>query len=547
MAKYFVVVGGVFSGIGKGISIASIGYLLSLRSLKVIPIKFDPYLNTNAGILAPREHGEVFLCNDGSETDLDLGHYERIIGCQVSKNNICTSGTIYKEIIEEQEEGKYLGETVQIIPHVTNKIIEKLKNLGKDNDVVLVEIGGTVGDIESGPFMEAIRQFKRKNPDDVIVALCAPILWVPTIKEFKTKPLQQAVQTMQSCGLQPEVLLCRAEKEIPSKILDKISALTNVPKDAVFEALDVKSIYQVPIEFYNRHVDDLIIDKFHLPRNGLRIHKYKDLVEKYVNCDDLTSVKIGILGKYDNCDEAYLSLKEAVFHAGVAANVKVEIEWISAQEIEQIKDNKAFCKIFDSIDGLIVPGGFDSKGIEGKIKGISCVRNKKIPFLGICLGLQCAVIEFARYVGLETANSQEFDPDTKYPVVHFIAGQEKLKKKSSNMRLGAFDCDIAKDSLAFDLYKKKTISERHRHRYEVNDLLIDEKFYKEGFRITGRYLESNLVEIIELERDKHPYFIATQAHPEFKSRLTAPSPLFLGLIEAAKNKKFANKEEEIDK
>ena len=253
MAKYFVVVGGVFSGIGKGISIASIGYLLSLRGLKVIPIKFDPYLNTNAGILAPREHGEVFLSN----------------------KNICTSGTIYKEIIEEQEEGKYLGETVKIIPHVTNKIIEKLKNLGKDNDVVLVEIGGTVGDIESGPFMEAIRQFKRKNPDDVIVALCAPILWVPTIKEFKTKPLQQAVQTMQSCGLQPEVLLCRAEKEIPSKILDKISALTNVPKDAVFEALDVKSIYQVPIEFYNRHVDDLIIDKFHLPRNGLRIHKYK--------------------------------------------------------------------------------------------------------------------------------------------------------------------------------------------------------------------------------------------------------------------------------
>lgn len=537
MAKYLVVLGGVFSGIGKGISIASIGYLLCLRGLKVAPIKFDPYLNTDAGILAPREHGEVFLCNDGSETDLDLGHYERIIGCQVSKSNIYTSGTLYKEIIQEQEDGKYLGETVQVVPHLTNKIIEKLKNIGKENDVVLVEIGGTVSDIESMPFMEAIRQFKQKYCSDVIIALCAPILWVPTIKEFKTKPLQQAVNHMQSCGLMPEVLLCRSDREIPTKILDKISALTNVPKDAVFEALDVNSIYQVPIEFYNRHVDDLIIDKFHLPRNGLRIHKYKDLVEKYVNCEDLQSINIGILGKYDNCDEAYLSLREAVFHAGVSENVKINIVWMSAQELEQIKDSKALCKSFDDLDGLIVPGGFDSRGVEGKIKGISCVRNRKIPFLGICLGLQCAVIEFARYVGLDNANSQEFDQDTKYPVVHFIAGQEKIKKKAATMRLGAYDCDLAKDSLAFELYKKKTISERHRHRYEVNDVLIDDKFAKAGFKITGRHPESNLVEIIELDREVHPYFIATQAHPEFKSRLTTPSPLFLGLIQAAKKKK----------
>lgn len=537
MAKYFVVVGGVFSGIGKGISVASIGYLLSLRSLKVVPVKFDPYLNVDAGILSPHQHGEVFLCNDGSETDLDLGHYERIIGCQVSKNNIFTSGTIYKEIIEEQEEGKYLGETVQVNPHVTNKIIEKLKNLGKESDVVLVEIGGTVGDNESVPFMEAIRQFKQKNPNDVIVALCAPILWVPTIKEFKTKPLQQAIQYMQSSGLQPEVLLCRTDREVPSKILDKISALTNVSKDAVFEALDVKSIYQVPIEFYNRHVDDLIIDKFHLPRNGLRIHKYKDLVEKYVNCEDLKSIKIGVLGKYDNCDEAYLSLKEAIFHAGCSANVKVDIKWLSAVEVEQTKDSKFVNKELEDLDGLIVPGGFDSRGIEGKIKGITFARTKKIPFLGICLGLQCAVIEFARYVGLEGANSQEFDQDTKYPIVHFIAGQEKLKKKAATMRLGAYDCELVKDSLAFDLYKKKIISERHRHRYEVNDSLINENFEKNGFQISGRHPESNLVEIIELDQEYHPFFIATQAHPEFKSRLTSPSPLFLGLIEAAKKKK----------
>ena len=547
MAKYFVVVGGVFSGIGKGISVASIGYLLSLRNLKVIPVKFDPYLNVDAGILSPHQHGEVFLCNDGSETDLDLGHYERIIGCQVSKNNIFTSGTLYKEIIEEQEEGKYLGETVQINPHLTNKIIDKLKNLGKENDVVLVEIGGTVGDNESDPFMEAIRQFKQKNPNDVIVCLCAPVLWVPTIHEFKTKPLQQAVVSMQSCGLQPEVLLCRTDREIPSKILDKISALTNVPKDAVFEALDVKSIYQVPIEFYTRHVDDLIIDKFHLPRNGLRIHKYKELVEKYVNCEDLQSVKIGIVGKYDNCDEAYLSLKEAIFHAGCFANVKVDVKWISALDIEQNKDQKNLFKIFDELDGLIVPGGFDSRGIEGKIKSISFSRNKKIPFLGICLGLQCAVIEFARFVGLEDANSQEFNTETKYPVVHFIAGQEKIKKKASTMRLGAYDCELVKDSLAFDLYKKKIISERHRHRYEVNDSLINEDFFKQGFIISGRHPETGLVEMIELDKSIHPFFIATQAHPEFKSRLTTPSPLFLGLIEAAKNKKGINKPEDNSK
>jgi CTP synthase len=272
----------------------------------------------------------------------------------------------------------------------------------------------------------------------------------------------------------------------------------------------------------------------------LRIHKYKDLVEKYVNCEDLHSVNIGILGKYDNCDEAYLSLREAIFHAGVAENVKVNIVWMSAQELEQNKDSKVAFKIFEDLDGLIIPGGFDSKGVEGKIKGINYARNKKIPFLGICLGLQCAVIEFARHVGLEDANSQEFDIETKNPVVHFIAGQEKLKKKAATMRLGAYDCDLVKDSLAFDLYKKKTISERHRHRYEVNDALIDDRFEKEGFRITGRHPETNLVEIIEIDREKHPYFIATQAHPEFKSRLTSPSPLFLGLIQAAKKKRNIN-------
>lgn len=539
MAKFIVVCGGVISGTGKGVSIASLGLLLSLRGLRIVPIKFDPYLNTNAGILAPREHGEVFLCDDGSETDLDLGTYERIIGCQVSSKNILTSGTVYKEIISEQEDGKYLGQTVQIVPHVTDKIINRLTDLGKDADIVLVEIGGTVGDSESYPFLEAIRQFKQKNWNDVIISLVAPVLWIPTIKEFKTKPLQQAVQGMQGSGLQPELLFCRTDRPIPNAILDKISNITNVPRSAVFEAPDVRTVYQVPLEFYNRHVDDLIIDKFHLTRNGVRIHKYRDLVEKYVGNDDLKTIKIGILNKYDNFDEAYLSLKEAVFHAAVNKNVKAELVWISAADVEDCKDNKCLKEYFSDIDALIVPGGFDSRGVEGKIRAIRYVREKKIPFLGICLGLQCAVIEFARHIGWEDANSEEFDKGTKHPVVHYIPGQELIKKKSGTMRLGSYSCELQKESLAYEYYKKKIISERHRHRYEVNNSLVTkEEFVSKGFHVTGRNPDSELIEIMELSRDTHPYFVATQSHPEFKSRLTSASPLFVGLVENALKKKL---------
>ena len=539
MAKFIVVCGGVISGTGKGVSIASLGLLLSLRGLRIVPIKFDPYLNTNAGILAPREHGEVFLCDDGSETDLDLGTYERIIGCQVSSKNILTSGTVYKEIIQEQEDGKYLGQTVQIVPHVTDKIINRLIDLGKEADIVLVEIGGTVGDSESYPFLEAIRHFNQKNWNDVIVSLVAPVLWIPTIKEFKTKPLQQAVQGMQSSGLQPELLFCRTDRPIPGNILEKISNITNVPRSAVFEAPDVKTVYQVPIEFYNRHVDDLIIDKFHLTRNGVRIHKYRDLVEKYVGNEDLKTIKIGILNKYDNFDEAYLSLKEAIFHAAVNKNVKAELVWISAAAVEDCKDNKCLKEYFADIDGLIVPGGFDSRGVEGKIRAIKYIREKKIPFLGICLGLQCAVIEFARYIGWDDANSEEFDKETKHPVVNFIPGQESVKKKSGTMRLGSYTCELQKDSIAHEFYKKKTISERHRHRYEVNNELISkDEFKNRGFVVTGRNPETDLIEIMELNRDVHPYFVATQSHPEFKSRLMAASPLFVGLVETALKKKL---------
>lgn len=536
MCKYIIVVGGVASGTGKGITAASLGLLLSMRGSNVSPLKLDGYLNSNAGVLAPREHGEVFLCEDGSETDLDLGHYERIIGCTVSQSNILTLGGVYRDIFDEEDDGKYLGQTIQIIPHVTSKIIERLEMLGKNADIVIAEVGGTVGDLESGPYLEAVRQFKQKNWDDVLIVLVAPIIWFPAIKEFKTKPLQNSVKELQSYGLQPEILLCRNDLDMPLKVLDKIANLTNVPRTAVFEAPTVKSIYQVPIEFYNRQIDDLIADKFKLKRNGCRIHKYRELVEKYME-DEMPEVLIAIVGKYENCDEAYLSLKEALFHAGVNNNVRVNIRWIQSEDLEQAKDMRGVWKNFEGVDGIIVPGGFDQRGIEGKIRAIKYVREKKIPFLGICLGLQCAVIEVARNVaGLADANSVEFNKDTPNPVIHFVEGQEAIRKKSGTMRLGAFDCELTKDSMVMDLYKKKTISERHRHRYEVNAKYLPQ-LAKVGLKVSGENPETKLVEMMELDRAHHPFFVGTQAHPEFRSRLTVPAPLFAGLIAAAISRK----------
>lgn len=530
-SKYIIVVGGVYSGSGKGVSTASIGLLLKMRDLKVVPVKFDPYLNINAGILSPREHGEVFLCDDGSETDLDLGTYERIMGVEVSSANILTSGQVYEELLAEQKEGKYLGQTVQCVPHVTDKIQARLRKMGEGNDCVIVEIGGTVGDLESGPFLEAIRQFKQDNFDDVIIIHVAPILWIPTLKEFKTKPLQQSVKTLQSFGLTPDIILCRcpSDRELPTKLLDKVANLTGVRRKAIFAAPDVKTLYHVPLEFYNRDVDDMIIDRFRFGRNGINVKKHKELVEKMV-APGLPIVEVGVLAKYiENADEAYLSLKEALIHSAAAINAKVNIHWISAEDVENCK--RGVGKFFDNLHALIVPGGFDSRGVEGKIRGAKWAREHKLPFLGICLGLQCAVIEFARNILSIEANSTEFDPNTSGPVVHFIAGQESLTEKSANMRLGAYDCELVKESLAYELYRKKLISERHRHRYEVNSIYVEEMAGK-GFRVTGKNPQTGLIEIMELDRSIHPFYIGTQAHPEFRSRLMSPAPLFAGLMEA---------------
>lgn len=532
MAKVLVVAGGVISGTGKGITAASIAHLLKCRGHKVTLIKFDPYLNVNAGIIRPSDHGEVFVCDDGSEVDLDLGSYERLAGIETSAKNICTSGTLHKELITDQEEGKYLGQTVQITPHLTDKIQQRLLDLGNDKDVVIVEIGGTVGDGESFGFFEAIRQFKQKYKDDVLIAMVAPILWVNTIKEFKTKPLQNSVKELQRHGLQPDVIFCRVDRQVPEKVLNKVSMLTNVSRECIFEAPDVSSIYQVPLEFYNRQVDDLFVDLFRLGRSACRIHKYREVVEKYV-ANNMPALEIGVFGKYDNCDEAYASLKESLLHAGVANDVKVNIKWIKSEDLEKYKDLRGIHKHFEGLDAIVVPGGFDNRGTEGKIRAIQYVREKKIPFLGICLGLQCAVIEFARNVcGIADADSLEFNKETPNPVIHYVEGQEHLKSKSGNMRLGAYDCELTKDSMSFELYGSKLISERHRHRYEVNPAYI-EQYAKKGFKVTGRNPESNLVEIMELDRTLHPYFIGTQAHPEFKSRLMCAAPLFKGLVAAA--------------
>jgi CTP synthase len=519
-SKYIVVAGGVISGTGKGVAAASIGLLLKLRGHSVQIIKFDPYLNVNAGILAPSQHGECYLCDDGTETDLDLGHYERIAGVTVSNRNICTSGTLYKELIGEQERGDYLGQTVQIVPHLTDKIQKRLTDLGKESDIVIAEIGGTVGDIESASFYEAVRQFKQKKGDDVLMVLVSPILWVDTIKEFKTKPLQNSVKELQRHGLQPEVLLCRVDRELPHGFLDKIAHLTNVSREGIFDAPDVGTIYQVPLEFYSRHVDDFCVDMLHLKRSSCRIHKHRDLMEKSLDGE----VEIGVFCKYSNSDEAYMSLKEALFHAGLTAGVKVRIRWVNAEELEKGVNNAEF---FNGLHGVIVPGGFDKRGVEGKINAIRHVREQKIPFLGICLGLQCAVIEYARNVlKIEKANSQEFDKDC-VPVVLYMKGQESAGK-SGTMRLGSYDCELVKGSISHELYGRKLISERHRHRLEVNP-----QYVSGGFGVTGTNPQTGLVEIMELDRQEHPFFVGTQAHPEFKSKLSEAAPLFRGLVKAA--------------
>ncbi len=518
--KYIFITGGVVSSLGKGIAAASIGLLLKSRGLRVTIQKFDPYINVDPGTMNPFQHGEVYVTEDGAETDLDLGHYERFLDENMSKANNTTTGQIYNEVITRERKGDFLGATVQVIPHITDEIKRRIEALAKTGkyDVVITEIGGTVGDIESLPFLEAIRQFMhskgKKN------ALSVHVTLVPYIKaagEIKTKPTQHSVKTLLEIGIQPDVLICRSEQPLSKDVREKIALFTNLDVESVASAHDVPTIYEVPLQFYQEGTDEIILDKLDLTCPKPNLALWKKYVHNLKNPE--REVTIGICGKYTEHQDAYKSISESFIHAGAANNAKVNIRWIRAEDIE---DEGAEKHIADCC-GLLVAPGFGERGIEGKIKAVQYVREKKIPFFGICLGLQCAVIEFARNVcGLTNAHSTEFF-QTEQNVIDLMLEQKKVTAYGGTMRLGSYPCKIVKGTKTFSAYHKELINERHRHRYEVNNA-FKEILQKHGMMFTGICPTNNLVEIIELP--DHPWFVAGQFHPELRSRATKPHPLF---------------------
>ncbi len=531
--KYVFVTGGVVSGLGKGITAASIGRLLKNRGYKVTIQKFDPYINVDPGTMSPYEHGEVFVTDDGAETDLDLGHYERFIDENLTKNSSVTMGKIYSSVIEKERRGDYLGKTVQVIPHITNEIKEKIYSFENTNiDIVITEIGGTVGDIEGLSIIEAIRQIGlEKNPEDVIYVHVTLLPYILGSNEIKSKPTQHSVKELQSHGIMPNILVCRTERDIPDNIREKLALFCNVRKTSVIQNKTADNLYAVPLmleeEGLAREIcNHLRLDKY-VPDNS----NWKEMIDnvKKIGNEEVT---IAIVGKYVKLEDSYLSVIESLHHAGFKNQVKVDIKLIDSENINR-ENAKEKLK---NIQGIIVPGGFGKRGIEGMIETIKYARENKIPFLGICLGMQMSVIEFARNVlKLKDANSEEFDEKTKNPVIHIMKEQIGIDKKGGTMRLGAYPCILKEKSLAKELYDKEKISERHRHRYEYNNE-YRERLEETGLICSGISPDGKLVEIVELQN--HPYFIASQFHPELKSRPTNPAPLFLGLVEAAKKIKF---------
>ena len=527
--KYVFVTGGVVSGLGKGITAASLGRLLKNRGYKVTIQKFDPYINVDPGTMSPYEHGEVFVTEDGAETDLDLGHYERFIDENLTHNSSVTMGKIYSSVIEKERRGDYLGKTVQVIPHITNEIKEKIYSFeNTDTDIVITEVGGTVGDIEGLSIIEAIRQVGlEKNPEDVVYIHVTLLPYIFGSNEIKSKPTQHSVKELQSLGIKPDILVCRTEQDIPETIREKLALFCNVRKTSVIQNKTADNLYAVP----------LMLEEEGLARevcNHLRLDKYiPDNREWQKMIDDIReigdeSVNIAIVGKYIKLEDSYLSVIESIHHAGFANKVKVNIKLIDS---ETINSENASKKLAD-FDGIVVPGGFGNRGIEGKIETIKYARENNIPFLGICLGMQMAVVEFARNVlGIEDANSAEFSQTTQNPVIHIMEDQKEIDKKGGTMRLGAYPCILKEGTLAKELYQAEKISERHRHRYEYNNE-YKEKFENAGLICSGTSPDGKLVEIVEYR--KHPYFIAGQFHPEFKSRPNRPAPLFVGLVRTAK-------------
>jgi len=527
--KYIFVTGGVVSSLGKGIASASIGLLLKKRGLRVNLQKLDPYINVDPGTMNPFQHGEVFVLDDGAETDLDLGHYERFIGENLSRDNNLTSGQIYDAVISRERKGDYLGSTVQVIPHITNEIKDRIKKVGRMNgkvDVVITEIGGTVGDIESLPFLESIRQMGLEcGLNNTLFIHLTLVPFVRSAGEVKTKPTQHSVKELREIGIQPSILLCRTAQALTRQLKEKIGLFCNVPSEAVIQAIDVDCIYEVPLLFHQENLDDLIIKHLDLKCGELQMDDWVRMLDKIKNPKN--SVRIGICGKYTHLKDAYKSIIEAFVHAGVENDCSVELKWIDAEEVTK----KSADSDLGDVDGVLIPGGFGERGIEGKIEALRYVRENQTPYLGICLGMQCAVIEFARNVcKLEKANSFEFDQETKHPVIHLMPDQETITDLGGTMRLGAYPCILEKESLSFKAYGKKEISERHRHRYEFNNQ-FREVLTKAGLKLAGLSPDGRLVEIIELEG--HPWFVAVQFHPELKSRPTEAHPLFRDLVKAA--------------
>ena len=526
--KYIFVVGGVISGLGKGITASSIGYLLKSAGLRVTILKLDPYLNVDPGTMNPYQHGEVFVLDDGSETDLDLGHYERFIDVDMSKHNNATTGQVYSTVLSRERKGDYLGATIQVIPHITDEIKRRihLVNNPKKYDVVICEVGGTVGDIESLPFMEAIRQMSVEvGYHNHLIVHVTLVPFIQASEELKTKPTQHSVMKLREIGLSPDIILCRSNYPLTKQVKEKIALFCNVATTHVIEGKEVKSIYEVPLVFDKQNLGQIIMNRLELTGQP-QVSKLQDFITRFKK--PTYKVNIAMCGKYTELPDAYKSVLEAFIHAGVENDARVNVIWVATEEVRSEKDAE---RIFGEMDGILLLPGFGSRGSEGKILSCKFARENKIPFLGICLGLQCAVIEFARNIcGLKGANSTEFDKKTRYPVIELMESQRAIKRKGGTMRLGAYDCTIATGTKTYAAYRKKKISERHRHRWEVNNRYRD-RLVKNGLKISGLNEELNLVEIIELPN--HPWYLAGQFHPELKSRVSKAHPLFREFIKAA--------------
>ena len=529
MTKYIFITGGVVSSLGKGIIGASLGRLLRSKGFSVAIQKFDPYINVDPGTMSPFQHGEVFVTDDGAETDLDLGHYERFIDSNFSQVSNVTSGSVYQTVINKERRGDYLGATVQTIPHITNEIKSRIIKAQKhfNTDFQIIEIGGTIGDIESLPFIEAIRQFKtEQGVGNAINIHCTLLPYLPTSGELKTKPSQHSVNVLRSYGLQPEVLVCRTSKSIPKTEKEKLALFCSVPKDAVIECKDMKSIYEVPLVLEEQNFAEVVLKLLQTPDRPANLEDWKELVNRIKNPQK--TITIAIAGKYTKLSDAYISVVESLKHAGYRNNAKVEIKWINSEECNEYGECK---KLLKDVQGLVVPGGFGVRGIEGKLNAIRYARENNLPFLGICLGMQCAVIEFARnVVGLKDANSKEFDEGCTYPVIDLMLEQKNVKGYGGTMRLGAYDCIVKQGTKAEQVYSANKISERHRHRYEVNNEYI-EQLSKAGLVFSGMSPDGMLAEMVEIPQND--WFVAAQFHPEFKSRPNRPHPLFLGLVTTA--------------